>query len=68
MAAISSGWAHRPSGIRASVLEASFSLVRMFSVIAVAASGATAFTVICFFASSLAIDFVRPTTAALAAP
>jgi len=65
--AISPGLAHLPSGILASVIAASFSLPRMFSVMPVAASGATAFTVTRLFASSRARDLVIPTIAAFAA-
>ena len=67
VAAISSGSAQRPSGMRAMVFAASFSLLRMFSVIAVAASGATALTVTWRLASSLASDLVMPMIADLAA-
>ena len=44
--ATSSAWAHRFNGIRFIMLAANFSLVRMVSVIGVAASGASALTII----------------------
>src|SRR5439155_154913 len=65
--ATSSGSAKRPSGMRSSVLAANLGFVRTVSVIAVAASGATALTVMPRLASSRAADFVSPTIAAFAA-
>ena len=49
------------------MLAANFSLVRMVSVIGVAASGARAFTMMFLEASSRASDLVKPIRPALAA-
>ncbi len=49
------------------ILAANFSLVRMVSVMGVAASGASALTMMFLVASSRASDLVKPMMAALAA-
>src|SRR5688572_22743648 len=65
--AISDGSAQRLSGMRFIMLAANFSLVRMVSVIGVAASGASALTMMFLVASSRASDLVKPMMPALAA-
>ena len=61
------GSAQRFNGMRCIMLAANFSLVRMVSVIGVAASGASAFTMMFLVASSRASDLVKPMMPALAA-
>ena len=65
--AISDGSAQRFIGMRFIMLAANFSLVRMVSVIGVAASGASALTMMFLVASSRASDLVKPMMPALAA-
>ena len=65
--ATSSAGAHRFNGMRCIMLAANFSLVRMVSVMGVAASGANAFTRMFLVANSRASDLVNPMIPALAA-
>src|SRR6476469_6660320 len=64
--ATSDGSAQRFIGMRFIMLVANFSLVRIVSVIGVAASGASALTMMLLVANSRASDLVKPMMPALA--